>query len=145
MKMKKFFCVFLFILFFSSVSYAKPETFGNFRAEIPYGWTGGLQGSTLVIKHENGIASLAVAFNKMGEASLTDIAERLYIQMDGRDLEQDEDGDYSFSFVNSAGAESIALLTGGDGYYLVISMSGFEDDALQKDFEKILDSIDWEE
>lgn len=145
MRTKKFFLALMFVLIFASIAGAKPQAFGNFRAEVPVGWTGGLQGSTLVIKHENGNASLAVAFNKMGEASLTDIAERLYIQMDGRDLEQDDDGDYSFSFVNSAGAESIALLTGGDGYYLVISMSGFEDDALQKDFEKILDSIDWEE
>ncbi|MBQ7560147.1 MAG: hypothetical protein IJT20_07890 [Synergistaceae bacterium] len=149
MKIKKFFfaltIIFILAFIFVSTANAKPESFGNFRAEVPHGWSGGLQGSTLVIKHENGNASLAVAFNKMGEASLTDIAERLYIQMDGRDLEQDDDGDYSFSFVNSAGAESIALLTGGDGYYLVISMSGFEDDALQKDFEKILDSIDWED
>ncbi|MBQ7197005.1 MAG: hypothetical protein IJS40_06305, partial [Synergistaceae bacterium] len=64
---------------------------------------------------------------------------------DGRDLEQDEDGDYSFSFVNTAGAESVALVTGNEGYYLVISMSGFEDENLTSDFEKILDSIDWED
>ncbi len=47
--------------------------------------------------------------------------------------------------MNMAGVESIALVTGGDGYYLVISMSGFENDDLTSDFEKILDSIDWED
>ena len=81
----------------------------------------------------------------MGDTPLSDIVERLYVQMDGRDLEQDEDGDYSFSFMNTAGAESVALVTGSEGYYLVISMSGFDDENLTGDFEKILDSIDWEE
>ena len=143
--MKKIFLAILAILIFSSCLYAKPESFGNFRVEIPTGWKGELQGSTLVIKNSEANASLAVAFNEMGNTPLSEIVERLYVQMDGRDLEQDEDGDYSFSFVNMAGAESIALVTGSEGYYLVISMSGFDNDNLTDDFEKILDSIDWED
>ena len=143
--MKKIFCTLLIILIFSGISSADLKQFGNFRAEIPDGWSGELQGTTLVIKNQNANASLAVAFNQMGNTPLTDIVERLYIQMDGRDLEQDEDGDYSFSFVNMAGVESMALVTGADGYYLVISMSGFDNDDLTSDFEKILDSIDWED
>lgn len=141
--MKKFLCSVLIILIFASCSLAKPEAFGNYRAEIPSGWSGELQGSTLVIKNAGANASIAVAFNQMGDAQLSDIVERLYVQMDGRDLEQDEDGDYIFSFANMAGTESVALVTGGDGYYLVISMSGFDNEELTGDFEKILDSIDW--
>ncbi|MBQ6775118.1 MAG: hypothetical protein IJP53_01545 [Synergistaceae bacterium] len=144
MKRKIFLCA-LMLLVLASAALARPQAFGNFRAEIPAGWSGDLQGSTLVIKNDTAKASLAVAFNEMGEASLTDIVERLYVQMDGRDLEQDDDGDYNFSFVNMAGAESVALISGGDGYYLVVSMSGFEDEALHDDFETILDSIDWED
>jgi len=143
--MKKIFCSLALILIFASCSCAKPEAFGNFRAEIPSGWSGDLQGSTLVIKNSDKNASVAVAFNQMGEAQLSDIVERLYIQMDGRDLEQDEDGDYNFAFKNSAGAESVALVTAEEGYYLVISLSGFDDESLSSDFEKILDSIDWED
>ncbi|MBQ9420054.1 MAG: hypothetical protein IJU31_06755 [Synergistaceae bacterium] len=143
MKKKIFLCIVMLAL--ASTALARPQKFGNFTAEIPIGWTGELQGSTLVIKNESANASLAVAFNEMGETPLTDIVERLYIQMDGRDLEQDDDGDYTFSFVNMSGVESMALITGSDGYYLVISMSGFDDDSLQRDFETILDSIDWNE
>ena len=147
MTVKKILCLIsvLIILTFATCSHAEPESFGNFRAEIPSGWKGELQGSTLVIKNAGANASLAVAFNKMGDTPLSDVVERLYVQMDGRDLEQDEDGDYSFSFVNMAGAESVALVTGSEGYYLVISMSGFDNDSLTDDFEKILDSIDWED
>ena len=143
--MKKFLCSLILIFIFASVAAASVKTFGNFRAEVPEGWEGELQSSTLVLKHKTKKASVAIAFNQMGEADLTDIVERLYIQMDGRDLEQDEDGDYNFAFVNAAGVESIALITGNEGYYLVISMSGFDDDDLTSDFEKILDSIDWED
>ncbi len=89
--MKKFFISFFIIFIFSSAAFAQLQSFGNFRAEIPSGWTGELQGKTLVIKNQNAKASLAVAFNEMGTADLSDIVERLYIQMDGRDLEQDED------------------------------------------------------
>ena len=143
--MKKIFCSLILILIFSSAAIASVKAFGNFRAEVPEGWEGELQGSTLVIKHKTKKASIAIAFNQMGGADLTDIVERLYIQMDGRDLEQDEDGDYNFVFVNASGVDSIALITGNEGYYLVISMSGFEDEDLTSDFEKVLDSIDWEE
>ena len=144
--MKKFFYLFLVIFFaLYSTAFASVQSFGNFRADVPDGWKGELQGSTLVIKNNSVPASVAIAFNHMGGANLSDIVERLYIQMDGRDLEQDDDGDYSFNFENSAGKESVALVTGGDGYYLVISLSGFNDENLQDDFEKILDSIDWEE
>lgn len=143
--MKKFFCSLILILTLTGASFANIEAFGNFRADIPSGWSGELQNTTLVIKHDSKPASLAVAFNEMGEANLSDIVERLYIQMEGRDLEQDDDGDYNFFFTNAAGKESIALITAEDGYYLIISMSGFDDESLTSDFEKILDSIDWED
>ena len=143
--MKKFFCGLILILTLTGAAFASVEAFGNFRAEIPSGWSGELQNTTLVIKHRTKPASIAVAFNKLGAANLTDIVERLYVQMDGRDLEQDDDGDYNFSFINAAGSESIALITAGDGYYLVISMSGFDDESLTPDFETILDSIDYED
>ena len=141
--MKKIFCCLIFILTLAGAACARPEAFGNFRAEIPSGWSGELQNTTLVIKHKSKTASIAVAFNKLGGADLSDIVERLYIQMEGRDLEQDEDGDYNFIFVNSAGVESIALITAAEGYYLVISVSGIDDGSLSSDFETILDSIDF--
>ena len=143
--MKKIFYSILITLIFASCSLANPQEFGNFRVEIPSGWTGELQNTTLVIKNDSKPASIAIAFNEMGDADLTDIVERLYVQMDGRDLEQDEDGDYNFFFTNAAGSQSVALVTGSEGYYLVISMSGFEDENLQNDFETILDSIDFED
>ena len=97
------------------------------------------------MKSQSVNASVAVAFAETGEASFTDIVERLYIQMKGENLEQDEDGDYSFTFKNLAGGESLALVTGEDGYYLVLSLTGYDNEEIQEDLETIMDSIDWED
>ena len=120
--------------------------FAGITVRVPLGWIREDSGSTAVIKSLNSNASVAIAFNSTGGADITDIVERLYIQMGGTDLAQDSDGDYSFNFTNNSGAPSIALISGSDGYYLVISISGFHDDEkIQDDIEKILDSLDYED
>ena len=143
--MKKIFCAIMFFFALCSMSQASVQKFGNFRVDVPNGWQGGLQGSTLVVKNNRTTASVTVSFNKTDGESLSDIVENIYVQMDGRDLEQDDDGDYSFNFMDSAGAESVALITGDNDIYLAISLSGFDDEKLQSDFNKILDSIEWED
>ena len=140
MKSKIITC-FLIFIFCVSISYAKVQKFGNFSVDVPIGWDANLQGSTLVIKSHNTNASIAVAFNRMGDADFTDIVERLYLQMDGTDLEQDKDGDYSFNFRNSSGVDGVVLVTMAEDYYLVLSMTGVDED--NKDIDTILDSIDW--
>ena len=51
--MKKIFYSILITLIFASCSLANPQEFGNFRVEIPSGWTGELQNTTLVIKNDS--------------------------------------------------------------------------------------------
>lgn len=144
MKRKIFLCA-VMILVLAFPASAKIQKFGHFRVDVPSGWKGELQGQTLLVKSQSVNASVAVAFAEMGEASFTDIVERLYIQMKGDNLEQDEDGDYTFTFKNLAGGESIALVTGEDGYYLVLSLTGYDNEEIQEDLETIMDSIDWED
>lgn len=118
----------------------------GFKVDVPSSWIREDSGSTMVIKSLNANASVAVAFNPMGGASLTDIVERLYIQMNGTDLEQDEDGDYSFNFTNNSGAEGFVMVTSEEDYYLVVSVSGYQDDdKIKEDVTKILDSLDYED
>ncbi len=144
MKRRIFLCA-VMILVLAFQASAKTQKFGHFRVDVPSGWKGELQGQTLLVKSESVNASVAVAFAEMGEASFTDIVERLYIQMKGDNLEQDEDGDYSFTFKNLAGGESFAIVTGEDGYYLVLSLTGYDNEEIQEDLETIMDSIDWED
>lgn len=143
--MRRIFLPVIMILVMSLTASADVQKFGNIIVDVPSGWEGSLQGSALVVKSQTKNASIAIAFNKMGNADLTDIVERLYIQMGGENLEQDEDGDYSFTFKNLGGADSIALVGGAEGYYIVVSITGFQDESLQGDMERIIDSIDYED
>ena len=142
---RKIILSFLTLFLFFGNAFAEIQKFDHFSVDVPEGWDANLQDSTLVVKSRNVDASITVAFNQMGDAELSDIAERLYIQMDGTDLEEDEDGDYIFNFRNPAGSDSVALITGEENYYLVLSITGFNEESVQKDIEKILDTIDWEE
>ena len=144
MKRKIFLCAVL-VLAMSSCAWARVQRFGHFTVDVPSGWTGELQGSTLVVKSDTVNASLAVAFNETGGASLSDIVERLYIQMEGSGLQQDDDGDYVFTFKNLAGGESFALVTEDDGYYLVLSLTGYDNEEVQDELEAIMDSVDFED
>ena len=144
MKLKFVLCV-LILIFGISSACANVQTFDHFSVDVPVGWDADLQDSTLIIKSRSTDASITVAFNQMDNEDFTDIVERLYLQMDGTDLEQDEDGDYSFNFRNLAGVDSVALITGAEEYYLVLSITGFDDESVQKDLEQILDTIDWNE
>ena len=121
--------------------------YGSLTADIPSGWTVEQQGSVTVIKSLSKNASIAVAVNSLGDASLTDIAEHLYIQMSGQNLEQDEDGDYTFTFTNTSGAEGLAILTDSqEGHYILMSVTGYgNDEALNDEIDKIIDSLDWDD
>lgn len=143
--LRKMFVAMMLLLVLAVGAGAEVQRFGHFTVNVPDGWTGELQGNTLVVKSERTNSSLAVAFNETGGASLSEIVERLYVQMEGENLEQDEDGDYMFTFRNLAGAESVAIVTEDDGYYLVLSLSGFDDEKVMSELEAIMDSVDFED
>ena len=121
------------------------QRYGSLTADVPSGWTVEQQGSVTVIKSLSNNASIAVAVNSLGDATLTDIAEHLYIQMSGKNLEQDEDGDYTFTFTNTSGAEGLAILTDSqEGRYILMSVTGYgNDEALNDEIDRIIDSLDW--
>lgn len=120
------------------------QRYGSLTADVPSGWTVEQQGTVFLIKSLTKNASVAVAVNSLGEASLTDIAERLYIQMGGENLEQDSDGDYTFTYTNTSGAGGMAILTdSGEGRYILMSVTGYENEELQGEIDAIIDSLDW--
>lgn len=122
------------------------QRYGSLTADVPSGWTLEKQGSVFLIKSLTKNASVAVAVNSLGEASLTDIAERLYIQMNGSNLEQDPDGDYTFTYTNTSGAGGMAILTdSGEGRYILMSVTGYENEELQGEIDAIIDSLDWDD
>ena len=144
MSSKIFMCLILSFVLCRS-SYAELQKFDNVSVNVPNGWSAEQKEQTILLKSDSSKASMEIFFGKINEGVFSDIVEKLYIEREGVDLEQDDDGDYSFNFKNNLGSESIALITGTDDYYLLISMTGFEDETVQPDLESILESIDWDE
>ena len=128
-----------------SQAYAELKKFDRVSVNIPNGWSADQNEKTVILKSNKAEASIEISLAEIdNDSELSDIVEKLYIERDGVDLEQDDEGDYSFSFKNSSGSESIALITGTDDYYLLVSMTGFENESIQPDLETILESIDWD-
>ena len=145
--MKKFL---LTVIIFSLTlpAMASVKHFGPLSVDVPKGWTASQQGSATVIKSLRSNASVTVAVNPMGEASLGEIAGRLCEQMNGHDLERDSEGDYTFLFTNHAGAGCFALLTDtGDGRYILLSASGVDSCSNNEcsEIEAVIDSLEWNE
>lgn len=146
--MRKIFLCMTIILALNVTAFAGVKTFGPLSVEVPSGWTASQQGAATVIKSSRSNASVTVAVNPMGEASLGDIAERLCEQMNGRELERDSDGDYTFYFTNHAGAECFAMLSDAeDGRYILMSAAGLEteDEKIKSEIEAVIDSLEWNE
>lgn len=146
--MRKILSCVIIILALVLPAMAGVKHFGPLSVEVPKGWTASQHGSATVIKSLRSNASVTVAVNPMGEASLGDIAERLCEQMNGHDLERDSDDDYTFLFTNHAGAGCFALLTdSGDGRYILLSASGVDscNDNTCSEIEAIIDSLEWDE
>ena len=122
------------------------QALAGFKVNVPSSWIRRDTVNTIVIKSLNTNASVAAAINSMGEADLTDITERLYVQMGGTDLAQDEDGDYYFNFVNNSGAAGFVMLTNDKDNYLAISVTDYKDnEKIQDDITQILESLDYED
>ena len=142
--MRRLFMLITIFISVNSQAMAAIQTIGNLTADIPAGWSAEQQNSVTVIKSLTRNASIAVAVNPLGEASMTDIAEHLYIQMSGKNLTQDSDGDYTFTYTTTSGAEGFAILTNsGDGRYILMSISGYGNQAVNDEIDAIIDSLEW--
>lgn len=65
------------IIAFASQVCAGVQHFGNFIVNVPRGWTGDLQASTLVVKSDSCNASVAAAVAPMGEVHFEKIIDSL--------------------------------------------------------------------
>ena len=147
LRLGKILCTAL-ILLLSVPAFGSIEHFGALSVEVPSGWTAEQQGSVTVIRKLSDNSSVAVAVNSKGSASLSDIAEHLYTQMNGNSLEEDSDGDYTFYFTNHAGAECFAMISDAeDGRYILMSAAGLEteDEKIRSEIEAVIDSMEWNE
>ena len=122
-------------------AHAEMQEFEALSLDVPASWTAEQQGATIVLKAVSSDASLSLASGKMGEATLEEIAKKLYEQLGGVDLEKDEDGDFYFEYKDTAGVQcGVWVYAGDEGEYLVMASSG-DDQPGGEMIDRILDSV----
>lgn len=120
---------------------AEMREFETLSLDVPVGWTAEQQGATIVMKAVSSDASLSLASGKMGEASLEEIAKKLYEQLGGVDFEEDDEGDFYFEYKDTAGVQcGVWVCAGDEGEYLVMASSGDNQPGGEM-IDKIVDSI----
>ena len=143
--MKKFLfaLTLIFALTISFTAFAEVQRFKYFKINVPKNWTATQNGATVTIKSNKRNSSLSIAIANRGEATLEDVANRLCKQLNGEDFEADDDGDYTFTYKDMAGADFSVLVSNmGDKKYGLIAFS-YENERDSDTIGKILDSAEF--
>lgn len=102
------------------------QQFGKFSVDVPEGWGANQEGPTVILIKNDHSASMSISVAPTEGMNRKALAEAFVKELNGRDLERDDDGDYTFTMTNANGVDSHALLTGDDEEYCLFVMTGIE-------------------
>ena len=102
------------------------QKFDRFSVDVPEGWGANQEGPTVVIIKNDHTASMSITIGDPEGMNRKALAEAFVKELNGKDLERDDDGDYTFKMTNANGVDSVALLTGDDDDYMLFVMTGLE-------------------
>ena len=139
--MKKTFAVFalLAIVFSAGAAFGFVQKFDKFSVDVPEGWTANQDGPTVLLIKMDNTASMSITVADTEGMNRKALAEAFVKELNGKNLERDSDGDYSFEMVNENGVTSHCLLTGDDEEYCLFVMTGIEN--ARDDMSAILGSV----
>ena len=111
------------VLFTAACAFGAVQDFGKFTLDIPSGWTGSQDGSTVAVVKDDSSSAMSITFDSAEGASLEELAAAFAKELNATSPAATGDGDYTFSF-NQNGVESKCLLSGGEGMYILVVMTG---------------------
>ncbi|MBQ3446380.1 MAG: hypothetical protein IJG37_01895 [Synergistaceae bacterium] len=112
-------------LVLTSASFAAVQDFGEFKVDVPAGWTAEKDGETVGITKNDSTASMSITVDKTDGASAKEIAEAFAAELNGKNVKATEGG-YTFTFDNGNGVNSEAIVVTDDGKYALIVVTGRE-------------------
>lgn len=112
------------VLFTAACAFGAVQDFGRFTLDIPEGWTATQDGSTVAVTKNDNTAAISMTLDSTDGASLEDLAKAFAKELNATAPAATGDGDYTFTFKNQSGVDSNCLLSGGDGMYILIVMTG---------------------
>ncbi len=113
-------------VFSAAAAFGFVQQFERFSIDVPEGWGANQDGSTVILIKNDRTASMSITVADTEGMNRKALAEAFVKELNGKNLERDSDGDYSFEMVNANGVTSHALLTGDDDIYCLFVMTGVE-------------------
>lgn len=112
-------------LVLSSAAFGEVQDFGAFTIDVPAGWTAAKDGETVGITKDDHSAAVSITYDSTDGMTIKELAEAFVESLKGKDLKEDN-GTYTFTFVNASGVESSCVLSGDDKNYALVVMTGIE-------------------
>ena len=112
-------------LVLSSAAFGEVQDFGAFTIDVPAGWTAAKDGETVGITKNDNSAAVSITYDSTDGMTIKELAEAFVESLKGKDLKEDN-GTYTFTFVNASGVESSCVLSGDDKNYALVVMTGIE-------------------
>ena len=116
----------LAVVLSAASAFAFVQQFGKFSVDVPEGWGANQEDSTVILIKNDRTASMSITVADTEGMNRKALAEAFVKELNGRDLERDDVGDYTFTMTNANGVDSHALLTGDDEEYCLFVMTGIE-------------------
>ncbi|MBQ2617497.1 MAG: hypothetical protein IJG51_12250 [Synergistaceae bacterium] len=107
----------------ATMAFAGVQDFGEFKVDVPAGWTATKDGETVGIVKDDNTASMSITVDSTDGASLKELADAFVGALNGKNLKQDGES-YKFDFDNGNGVKSEAVIVTDSGKYALFVITG---------------------
>ena len=136
--MKRSIAAVLAVVLAATMAFAGVQDFGEFKVDVPAGWTATKDGETVGIVKNDNTVSISITVDSTEGASAKEIADAFVEALNGKGLKKDGDS-YTFTFDNGNGVNSEALVVTDGGKYALFVVTG--KDNAPKEVSAIINSL----
>ena len=145
MKRLTFGIIILILMLMASSAFGKTIDTKYFTMKIPEGWHGEKLSSTSIqLTRDDETASVLIKVGEMGKKTIDEIAKSTAKKYSAEDLEQDEDGTYSFTFEEDGKTKIGMLDTLNDEICMLLIEYAENEEALDS-IDEVRDGFDIKE
>lgn len=128
--MKRLALAVMAVVLFAALAFA--ENFGAFSVDVPDGWNASQNGPTAILAKPDNSGSVSITVAETQGYALKDLAEAFRAEFAKSfasvGAAEESDGDYEWEMETKNGVESHALISGADGQYMLIVVTGEVDE-----------------
>ena len=128
--MKRLALAVMAVVLFATFAFA--QNFGAFSVDVPNGWNAEQNGPTAILSKPDNSGNVSITVADSEGASVKDLADAFRAEFAKSFASvgeaEENDGDYEWEMTTSNGVESHALISGAEGQYMLIVVTGAVDE-----------------